>query len=67
MLCKKVTVHGHDAWPIPSIEENLEKLQGASYFTAIDASTAYHTYYRNEQKIQTVFSILATLGHISVK
>ena len=32
-----------DAWPIPSIEENLEKLQGATYFSAIDASAAYHT------------------------
>ena len=32
-----------DAWPIPSIEENLEKLQGAKYFSAIDASAAYHT------------------------
>ena len=32
-----------DAWPIPSIEENLEKLQGAKYFSALDASGAYHT------------------------
>ena len=32
-----------DAWPVPSIEENLEKLQGARYFSAIDASAAYHT------------------------
>ena len=32
-----------DAWPVPSIEENLEKLQGARYFSAIDAAAAYHT------------------------
>ena len=32
-----------DAFPIPSIEENLEKLQGAKYFSAIDAAAAYHT------------------------
>ena len=32
-----------DAWPVPSIEENLEKLQGVRYFSAIDASAAYHT------------------------
>ena len=38
-----------DAWPIPSIEENLEKLQGARYFSAIDASAAYHTIPVNEK------------------
>ena len=38
-----------DAWPIPSIEENLEKLQGAKYFSAIDASAAYHTIKVNEK------------------
>ena len=32
-----------DAFPIPSIEENLEKLQGARFFSAIDAAAAYHT------------------------
>lgn len=31
-----------DSFPIPSIEENLEKLQGSSCFSAIDASAAYH-------------------------
>ena len=38
-----------DAWPIPSIEENLEKLQGAKYFSAIDAAAAYHTIRVNEK------------------
>ena len=32
-----------DAWPVPPIEGNLEKLQGSHSFSAIDAAVAYHT------------------------
>merc|ERR1711888_189765 len=39
-----------DSFPIPSIEENLEKLQGSSCFSAIDASAAYHVIKVGEKK-----------------
>ena len=32
-----------DAWPLPNIEENLERLQGSCIFSTLDASAAYHT------------------------
>mgnify|MGYP003312821645 CR=1 FL=1 len=32
-----------DSYPLPSISENLEKLQGSKVFTALDAASAYHS------------------------
>ena len=32
-----------DAYPLPSIEENLQKLAGSSVFSTLDATSAYHT------------------------
>jgi len=31
-----------DAYPLPSIESNLHKLQGARYFSTLDSTRAYH-------------------------
>ena len=50
-----------DAWPIPSIEENLEKLQGAKFFSAIDASAAYHTV-RVKEKSRPYLAFLTPWG-----
>ena len=50
-----------DAWPIPSIEENLEKLQGAKFFSAIDASAAYHTV-RVQKKSRPYLAFLTPWG-----
>ena len=50
-----------DAFPIPSIEENLEKLQGAKYFSAIDAAAAYHTVSVN-QKSRPYLAFLTPWG-----
>ena len=32
-----------DSYPIPNIDEVLEKLAGSKYFSALDAAAAYHT------------------------
>ena len=37
----KVTIA--DAYPLPSIEENLERLQGSTIYSTLDAAAAYHT------------------------
>ena len=37
----KVTIA--DAYPLPSIEENLERLQGSTIYSTMDAAAAYHT------------------------
>ena len=38
-----------DSYPLPSISENLEKLQGSKIFSALDAASAYHTVKVKEQ------------------
>ena len=55
-----------DAWPIPSIEENLEKLQGAKFFSAIDASAAYHTI-RVKEKARPYLAFLTPWGTYQYK
>ena len=30
------------SWPIPSIEENFETLEGSEYFTSIDMSASFY-------------------------
>ena len=55
-----------DAWPIPSIEENLEKLQGARFFSAIDASAAYHTV-RVKEKSRPYLAFLTPWGTYQYK
>ena len=37
----KVTIA--DAYPLPNITDNLDKLQGSAIFSMLDASAAYHT------------------------
>ena len=37
----KVTVA--DSYPLPAIEENLQKLAGSEIFSTLDSMTAYHT------------------------
>ena len=37
----KVTIA--DAYPLPAIEENLQKLAGSEVFSTLDATAAYHT------------------------
>ena len=37
----KMTIR--DAYPLPCISNNLDKLQGSTIFSMLDASAAYHT------------------------
>ena len=45
-LLNDVTIK--DAYPLMNIQENLQKLKGAKFFTSIDACGAYHAIHIEE-------------------
>ena len=55
-----------DSFPLPSIEENLEKLQGATIFSCVDAASAYNTI-PVQQKSRPYLAFLTPWGTYTFK
>ena len=55
-----------DSFPLPSIEENLEKLQGAKIFSCVDAASAYNTI-PVQQKSRPYLAFLTPWGTYTFK
>ena len=55
----KVTVK--DSYPLPCISENLDKLQGSTVFSCLDAAGAYHTI-PVEEKSRPLLSFTTPMG-----
>ena len=55
-----------DRFPLPSIETNLEKLQGSNIYSALDASGAYHTI-PVSKKSRSLLTFISPLGLWSMK
>ena len=50
-----------DRFPLPSITENLEKLQGNNYFSTLDSASAYHAI-KVSEKSRPYLTIVSPLG-----
>ena len=51
-----------DSYPIPNIEEVLERLAGSKYYSSLDAAAAYHTV----PEVETPVSIHNANGTLSI-
>ena len=55
-----------DAYPLPSIEENLERLQGSHVFSTLDAAAAYH-HLPVKKKVRPYLAFITPMGLLQYK
>ena len=60
----KMTIH--DSYPLPNIGDNLDKLQGATVFSTLDASAAYHVI-PVEKKSKPYLAFICPFGTFTYK